>query len=184
MVDSAPAGLAHNLKHLRELRGLSQQGLADLSGVPRPTVAHLESGTANPTLSVLLKVAAALQVGLGEIVGVAKDSVRHYPARALPRRTRGKARICDVLPDAPTGLSLERLELPAGARLSSRSGGPGTRRYVTCECGEVELAVGDSVWRLRVGEVLRFDGCQGASYANRTRRKAVCYSVTAPAALG
>ncbi|HMR81020.1 MAG TPA: helix-turn-helix transcriptional regulator, partial [Polyangiaceae bacterium] len=77
MVESAPAGLAHNLKRLRESRGLSQQRLADASGVPRPTVAHLESGTANPTLSVLMKVAAALAVDLGEMVGVAKSSVRH-----------------------------------------------------------------------------------------------------------
>ncbi|HMR11484.1 MAG TPA: XRE family transcriptional regulator [Polyangiaceae bacterium] len=180
MVESAPAGLAHNLKRLRESRGLSQQRLADASGVPRPTVAHLESGTANPTLSVLMKLAAALGVDLGEMGGVAKSSVRHYPARALPVRTRGKARVRALLPDAPGGLSLERLELSAGARLASRSGGPGTRRYVTCESGEVELSIGDAVWRLQVGEVLSFDGCQGANYANRTRRKAVCYSVTAP----
>lgn len=46
--------LAGNIRKLREERGLSQQRMADLSGMPRPTWASLESGSANPTLAVLL----------------------------------------------------------------------------------------------------------------------------------
>ena len=50
MADSA-ANLAANVRRLREERGLSQQRIAQLAGVPRPTWASLESGSANPTLS-------------------------------------------------------------------------------------------------------------------------------------
>ena len=60
--------LADNIKALRETRGLSQQQMAKAAGIPRATWTHLESGAANPTLAVLVKVAAALQVRLDELV--------------------------------------------------------------------------------------------------------------------
>ena len=40
----AAANLARNIRHLREVRGLTQQRLANLSGVPRAAWAHLGSG--------------------------------------------------------------------------------------------------------------------------------------------
>lgn len=43
-------------------RGLSQQQIARIADMPRATWANLESGAANPALSVLVKVAQALQV--------------------------------------------------------------------------------------------------------------------------
>jgi transcriptional regulator with XRE-family HTH domain len=52
--------LADNIRRLREARNLSQQQIAKLSGIPRPTWASLETGSANPTLSVLSKAANAL----------------------------------------------------------------------------------------------------------------------------
>ena len=58
------ARLAANLKQLREARGLTQDQMARLAGIPRATWGHLESGAANPTLQVLHKAALALQVPL------------------------------------------------------------------------------------------------------------------------
>ena len=71
--------LADNIKALREARGLSQQQIAKLAGIPRATWTHLESGGANPTLAVLIKVANALQVRLDELLAAAA------PARAPPQ---------------------------------------------------------------------------------------------------
>jgi transcriptional regulator with XRE-family HTH domain len=56
VADDTSTLLAGNIKRLREESGLSQKALAEQSGVPRPTIAHLESGQANPTLGVVLKV--------------------------------------------------------------------------------------------------------------------------------
>ena len=66
-MDAVADHLANNIRQLREARGLTQQQMAKISGVPRPTWANLESGAANPTLAVLIKVAAALQVSLDEL---------------------------------------------------------------------------------------------------------------------
>jgi DNA-binding XRE family transcriptional regulator len=62
-MDEDVAGhLGNNIRQLREARGLTQQQIAKVAGVPRPTWANLESGAANPTLAVLIRVASALQV--------------------------------------------------------------------------------------------------------------------------
>ena len=88
--------LADNIKALRETRGLSQQQMAKAAGIPRATWTHLESGAANPTLAVLVKVAAALQVRLDELLAPARGPARHLAgfarisgAAAAPRLRTG-----------------------------------------------------------------------------------------------
>jgi transcriptional regulator with XRE-family HTH domain len=65
-VEPLAAHLGSNVKQLRGARGFTQQQMAKIAGVPRATWANLESGTANPTLLVLHRVASALQVSLEE----------------------------------------------------------------------------------------------------------------------
>src|SRR5207249_11679266 len=96
--------LAANVRQLRDARGLTQLQMAKLSGLPRATWSNLESGAANPTLSVLHKVALALQVSLEEILAAPRAGVKHYPKGALPTRTRGETRISSLLPDEIPGM--------------------------------------------------------------------------------
>ena len=51
-----------NLAHIRELRGLSQKQLADMIGANQATISKIESGTGNPTLSMINRLAKALEV--------------------------------------------------------------------------------------------------------------------------
>src|SRR5262245_20693067 len=112
MLDRVADNLSRNVKQLREARGLTQQQMARVSGVPRPTWANLESGAANPTLAVLIKVAAALQVSLEEIVAPPRASARFFPAASLPVKQRGPVRIRKLLPEPIAGLEIDRMELP------------------------------------------------------------------------
>ena len=61
MAEAISARLAANIRHLREARGLTQEQMARLAGIPRATWGHLETGAGNPTLAVLDKVATALE---------------------------------------------------------------------------------------------------------------------------
>ena len=47
------ARVAENVRHLRTSRGYTQEQMAKLSGLPRATWSNLESGAANPTLTVV-----------------------------------------------------------------------------------------------------------------------------------
>lgn len=54
--------LGRRIKTLRVQQGLTQEELAQACGLFRTYVARIESGAANPTVSVLLRVADALGV--------------------------------------------------------------------------------------------------------------------------
>ena len=179
MPDAVPLNLASNIRTLREARGLSQQQMAKLSGVPRPTWANLESGAANPTLSVLVRVAAALQIRLEELIGPPKASARFYRADELPKRARGSVSIRKLLPDALPGFEIERMEFPVGASMVGVPHTPGTREYLLCEQGELQLSAAAEHWRLQPGELVVFRGDQRHSYKNLGSSIAIAYSVVA-----
>jgi transcriptional regulator with XRE-family HTH domain len=180
------AHLAANLRRLREARGLSQQQAAKLAELPRPTWATLESGSANPTLSVLLRVAAALQVPIEELIGPPRDTGKLYRADALRLRRRGAVTVRDLLPEKLAGVELERLEIPRGAVLNGIPHTPGTREYLACERGRIELATEGQLFALEPGDVVVFRGDQRHSYRNTGDGTTVGYSVVvvAPAAGG
>ncbi len=177
MADDLAGRLAKNVKQLRDARGATQQQMSKLSGLPRATWANIESGTSNPTLAVLHRVALALQVSLEELVAAPRADVKHYARGSLPSRTRGQVQVNTLLPDNLPGTLIERIELPSGARMVGVPHTPGTREYLTCDSGEIELVAAGETWRLAEGDVVVFRGDQRHSYANRGRKKAVGYSV-------
>jgi transcriptional regulator with XRE-family HTH domain len=178
MSDEELAGwLARNIKALREARGATQAQLAKLAGVPRATWANLESGTSNPTLAVLRRVASALQVSLEELVARPRASARHYPRASLTVRMRGPGFVRKLLPDPLPGMEFDRMELPPGARLTGVPHTPGTREYLVCESGQMALVASGERFLLDTGDVVVFRGDQKHSYENVGTKVAVGYSV-------
>jgi transcriptional regulator with XRE-family HTH domain len=174
--DPLAQNLAANVRRLREDRGLSQQQMADLSGVPRPTWANLESGDANPTIGVLTRVADALQVGVEDLLR-SQHSITYYPARSLPERTNGKVRVRKLMPGGQPGMEIERLDLAPSSELAGKPHPSGTREYLTCEKGELELFAGGQTWKLKSGDVVAFRSETPHSYRNTGRTQTIAYSV-------
>ena len=169
--------LARNLRQLREARALSQEQLARMAGIPRPTWTNLESGSANPTLAVLVRVAGALAVSIEELIGPPRSAVRHYPAAELPVRRRSGVTLRSLVPDALPGLVVERMELPPGGRMAGAPHTPGTREYLSCESGRIQLSAAGNSWELAPGDVLVFRGDQPHGYRNPGDAEAVAFSV-------
>jgi transcriptional regulator with XRE-family HTH domain len=174
--DATSRALARNLRTLRDGRNLSQAALAKVADVPRATIAHLESGSGNPTLHVLLRLAGALQVTLEELVAPPRAELRHVPKDALPVRRRTGVEVRAVVPDPLPGLVLERMELLPGARMTGVPHTPGTREYLTCERGAVILSTAGASFELGVGDVVVFRGDQPHGYRNPGEEIAVAYS--------
>jgi|SRR5581483_1355201 len=169
--------LARNLQALRRTRGLSQQQMAKLAELPRATWANLESGAANPTLQVIAKVAAALQVSFEELVSAPKSSARRYVKDELKTRLRGPVALRSLLPDPIPGMTLERLEFPPRSGMTGVPHTAGTREYLTCETGSLVLTASGERYELGPGDVVVFRGDQRHAYANPGGTVAVGYSV-------
>ena len=60
--------LAVNMKRLRKERGWSQETLADEAGLDRTYISGIERQVKNPTITVVERVAKALDSGLGELL--------------------------------------------------------------------------------------------------------------------
>ena len=177
-MDDAGANLAANVRRLREARGLSQQQMARLAGIPRPTWASLEAGDANPTLAVLGRAASALSVSIEELIGPPRTAARRFPAGEVPERRRQGARIRPLLPESVPGLDIVRMELAPGGQLGGIPHTPGTREYLSCESGRIELVASGERWELGPADTLVFRGDQRHSYRNLdARRSAIAISV-------
>ncbi|MDD6276308.1 MAG: helix-turn-helix transcriptional regulator [Clostridia bacterium] len=62
--------MGKRLRKLRKLTGnLSQQAVADILGMDRSSFSKYETGAANPSMSVLLKLCAIYDVGIEELLG-------------------------------------------------------------------------------------------------------------------
>lgn len=61
-------GLALKIRHLRGEMKLSQEKLALLAGVDRTLVSKIERSIANPSLEVLVKISACLNVTVDKLV--------------------------------------------------------------------------------------------------------------------
>ena len=75
------------------------------------------------------------------------------------------------------------MEFPAGAYMAGVPHTPGTREYLTCETGTVQLSVAGESWDLEPGDVLVFRGDQKHGYRNPGKQTSVAYSVVALAPL-
>ena len=169
--------LGRNVQQLREARGLTQQQMSRVAGLPRATWANLESGAANPTLAVLVRAADALQVRLEELIEPPRRTGRLYKVSELPVRQRGAVRVRRLLPESIAGLEIERMELPVGAAMTGIPHTPGTREYLTCEVGAVQLGVAGTTFLLAPGDVVVFRGDQKHGYRNVGATDAIAYSV-------
>jgi len=59
---------AETLKKLRQLRGLTQQQLADIVAAHRVTIAKLETGASKPGVDLLEALAKALRVSVTDLL--------------------------------------------------------------------------------------------------------------------
>lgn len=180
MSDKLSTSIAANLKRLRVARQISQQRLSELSGVPRPTLAHLESGAANPTLAVVLKVSEALRVRLEELLQQPEPIIVHTRSDQPPTRSVRGARHRRLLAEADSALGFERIELAPRARWSVKAGSPGNRHHLFCESGEVTVAAEGETCLLAAGESAAIGSGVGYATENSGRGVAILFRVIAP----
>lgn len=73
-----------NLRELREARGLTQDALAELAGTSKQVLSRYENGLRVPKISMVEKLAKALNVSINELTGEDQKEQEKAPVYKSP----------------------------------------------------------------------------------------------------
>ncbi|CAN7312707.1 XRE family transcriptional regulator [Pseudoduganella sp. LjRoot289] len=161
---NAPPEVGAALQRLRLARGLTLEDLSRIAGVSKSMLSQIEREKANPTIAITWRLANALGVAIGELLsesGKSVETIRVLDAHETP-----------TLPGAHAGYTMRilgpmelagkyewyELTLAAGGELVSQAHDPGTTEHLTVLHGAMELEVGGSKKKIKMGGTARYPG--------------------------
>ncbi|MFA5543437.1 MAG: Dam family site-specific DNA-(adenine-N6)-methyltransferase [Bacilli bacterium] len=93
-------GFGEKVKQIREIQGLSQVRLSELTGIVREQISRIENGQVNPTLETMYKLSVAYDVPLKELLDFEIESKvikKDYKMRPFVKWAGGKTQILEQL---------------------------------------------------------------------------------------
>ncbi|MDA9951766.1 XRE family transcriptional regulator [Oligoflexaceae bacterium] len=174
------------IKFLRRRSELSQHALSKLAGVPRSTIAHIESGYGNPSIQNLVQIARALQVSVDELLQPPQPKGRKYGRDEIQTLTKLKGRLTvrKLLPDPIPGMEFDQVHLKTQSRMKGIPHSEGSKEYLVMLSGEIEVYCAGEKHHVKNGELLAFKGDEPHSYFNPGRSDAHFISVVTLGAAG
>jgi transcriptional regulator with XRE-family HTH domain len=161
--------VSYNIKKARELKKLTLDAAAAVTGVSRSMLAQIEKGDVNPTISVMWKIANGYKVPftslvekaperasvirLEDVSPIIEDSGKYinYPAFNFDEKRLFETYRIVI---APQG------ELGASPHLG------GTVEYITVFEGDVEITADEEIFTLHKGDSVRFEADVPHQYKN------------------
>jgi transcriptional regulator with XRE-family HTH domain len=157
-----PPRVGATLAALRAQRGLSLDELSRLAGVSKSMLSQIERNQANPTVAVVWRLANALGVPVGQMLGEARPAppaIEAVPAHNLPS-LKSPDGLCELRILGPIELAGQfewyQLTVQPGGSLDSQAHEPGSREHLTVHSGTLEVQAGPESARLRHGETARY----------------------------
>ncbi len=161
-VKPTPPRVGAALATLRQARSLSLDELSRLAGVSKSMLSQIERHQANPTVAVVWRLATALGIGVGELLGAERPAAPllvTVPAHATPTLTSpdGKCELRILGPIELAGhFEWYALAVQPGGTLASQAHEPGSREHLSVQSGALEVRAGSESVRLRHGETARY----------------------------
>ena len=140
------------LKELRTQRRRTLTSVANATGISKSTMSRLENGQRRPTLELLLVLAHAYQVPLGDLVGAPEEGDPRIQLK--PGRVRGRTVI--PLTRQPDGAQAWKIVIPISEVTPAPRAHDG-HEWIYVLSGHLRFVLGDQDWVLGPGEVAAFD---------------------------
>jgi transcriptional regulator with XRE-family HTH domain len=174
--------LGRNLRRLRTQRGHSLERLAKLSGVSRAMLGQIETGKSTPTISLLWKVATALDVPFATLLAAETTSgtavLRREEAKLLSS-SDGRFTSRALFPfDSERRVEFYELRLAPNHHEDAEAHAPGTKENLIVTRGTAEItSAHEGPVILAEGDAILFEADVPHSYRNLTSVEAVLYLV-------
>jgi transcriptional regulator with XRE-family HTH domain len=150
-LDEILGNIGPRLRALRRDQGLTLQALSDTTGISVSALSRLESGRRQPTLDLLIPLAAAHRVALDQLIAAPATGDPRVHLTPL-RKRRGTVLI--PLTQYPGRVQVFKEVLaPRKPKLVTHAG----YEWLYVLAGELRLILGDREITLRPGEVAEFD---------------------------
>lgn len=187
-MDTAPndtaelaASIGRNLRRLRTRHGYSLERLAVASGVSRAMLGQIELGKSVPTISLLWKIARALDVPFSALnIDTPPSStvlLRGDKAKVL-RSADGSFSSRALFPyDGERSVEFYAMELAPHAEEVADAHTPGTIENLVVTAGELEITTGSESHQLKAGDAILFQADVPHTYRNNGTTAAVFYLV-------
>ena len=158
-----PPRVGDTLAALRQAQALSLDALSRKAGVSKSMLSQIERAQANPTLALFWRLANALGVPLGDLLGSAPapaaPAITVVPAHATPS-LRHPDGACELRILGPIDLAGQfewyALNVQPGGALESQPHEAGTREHLTLLTGALDVVSGDAKQHLAPGETARY----------------------------
>ncbi|MYM35164.1 helix-turn-helix domain-containing protein [Duganella sp. FT94W] len=164
--NNAPPEVGAALQRLRLARGLTLEDLSRIAGVSKSMLSQIEREKANPTIAITWRLANALGVQIGELLATAEretETIRVVEAHETPTLPGLHAgyvlRILGPL-ELASKYEWYELTLSPGGELASQGHDPGAQEHLTLLHGSVELEVGSSKKKVKLGATARYPADQ------------------------
>lgn len=162
-LSTEPPRVGATLATLRQAQSLSLEELSRKAGVSKSMLSQIERAQANPTVAVVWRLANALGVPMGDLLGntppPAEPAISVVPVHATPslRNPDGSSELRILGPIELAGqFEWYALSLQAGGALDSQAHEHGTREHLTVLSGTIEIDAGDARQRLKAGDTARY----------------------------
>ena len=173
--------MADNIRALRKARGYSLDDMARRSGVSRASLSQVETAKTNPTIAILWKIAAGLEVPFSALLGednAERVSVLRRPDQRVLKSADGHFESRPLTPAGVlTGVEVYELRLAPHTVHASDAHAAGTSESLTVLVGTLRLRVGDEVHDLSAGDAACFIADVGHSYENPGRTPTLVHNV-------
>ncbi|UOR12377.1 helix-turn-helix domain-containing protein [Halobacillus amylolyticus] len=171
--------MGSTLRKVRNDKGLSLQELADLSSVSKLTLGNIERGEANPSLSIIWKIANALSMPISSLLNESREIVisrNHSGNKVL---SHNEACLLEPMFDEKVygPVEIHRAFLKAGSEYSPGAHQQGVVEYVTVMDGRATVVIEGTGYELNTYDSIKFKADVKHSYLNKGTEEAVLHFV-------
>ncbi len=167
--------VAQNIKNIREQKKMTLDMAAQTTGVSRSMLAQIERGDANPTVSVLWKIANGYKVAFTSLVEQKSDITKVVRGDTITPILADEGRYQNfpiVHFDEQHAFEIYRIVILVGGSLEAKAHLLGTEEYITVFSGSVSVLVQDKIYYLNQGDSIRFLADVPHSYTNIGQQEA------------
>lgn len=162
------------LRHYRTLSGIGMEAFAKQIGISKLTLMKVEQGEANPTLSVIWKIADGLNISVSSLLAVESEVSIVRTTEGLQLMSMEQDFTAELL-FRSNEFELYRAYIKPESSYQSESHQSGVLEFVTVMAGQLIIEVDENVYPLAEYDSIRFKGDRPHKYTNPSSKTTILH---------